>query len=421
MLKSIIKSATFKQSQVAIISTIINGTLGALFYITLARLVGPSSFGLLTVSLTTLVLIADIVDIGTNTGLIRFVSSNLTTDRNKAYRFLKLSLEIKLIVWLITFVVIFSLAPFLATNIFHKSSLVSPLRLVGFGVGGALLFTFATSMLQAFQKYFLWSLVNITTNFLRLLLILILGFYLKLNVQSSLATYIALPMFGFFMTLLLVPAREIFSAKSEFLLLKELLKYNLPVAIFTIIAAFSSKLDTFLSATLLSSREVGIYGAASQLVQVVPQVVAGLGLVAAPKFSSFTSEHQMVIYLKKLQLLVSGLVLIGILLLPLAIYLIPVLFGQAYQDSISIFIILFFAMLVFLFSLPVHSSVIFYFGRPDVFIWVSIGNLILVGGLGYLMIQNLGMIGAAVSVLIGTAFSFLYPLVWLLVKLKKNK
>lgn len=421
MLKDIIKTTTFKQSQITIISTIINGGLGALFYIFLARLMGPADFGLLTISLTAMVLVADIADIGTNTGLIRFVASNLLVDKDRAYRFLKLSLEIKLMVWIISCITIFLSAPFLATNIFHKANLLIPLRLVAFGVGGALLFTFATSMLQAFQKYFLWSLVNIMTNFLRLLLIFILAYYSLLSVENSLLVYIILPLFGFFMTLLLIPARKIFSVKSDFNLLKELLRYNLPVAIFTIIAAFSSKLDTFLNASLLSAREVGIYGAVGQLVQIVPQIVAALGLVVAPKFASFTNDKQMVIYLKKLQLFVSGLVIIGILFIPVAIYLIPILFGQAYQDSIFIFILLFSAMLVFLFSVPVHNSVIFYYGRPDVFIWISFCHLILVGGLGYIMIQNFGMIGAAISVLSGTTFNFIYPLVWLFVKLRNNK
>lgn len=418
MLKSILSTATFKQSQITILGTLINGALGAFFYILMARFLGPSDFGLLTVSIATIALVADIADIGTNTGLIRFVSASLAEDSEKAYRFLKLSLEVKVIMWLGFSLIIFFLSPFLATQIFHKSELILPLRLVALGIGAALLFSFATSMLQAFQKYFLWSLVNIITNFFRLLLVIVLGYYSLLNVENSLLIYIILPIFGFFTTLLLVPARKIFAAKSEFSLSKELFKYNLPVAIFTIIAAFSSKLDTYLNAAILSAREVGIYGAANQLVQVVPQVVAALGLVAAPKFSSFRTNEQMLIYLKKFQLFVSGLVFLGLLSLPFSITIIPIILPQ-YQEAIFPFVLLFLAMLVFLFSLPVHMSVIFYFARPDVFIWISIGHLLIIGGVGYLLISNYGIIGASITVLIGTTFNFLYPLIWLLIRLKK--
>lgn len=419
MLKSILSTATFKQSQITIAGTLINGILGALFYIALARLLGPADFGLLTIALTTLVLISDMADIGTNTGLIRFVSAHLAKSSDKAYRFLKLSLEIKLIAWGISFLAIFLLAPFLASEIFHKEELILPLKLAAFGVGGALLFTFATSALQAYQKYFLWSLINILTNSLRLLLILALGYYLALNVENSLFIYIILPFFGFFVTLFILPARKILQSKNEFSLSRELFKYNIPVAIFTLIAAFSARLDTYLNAFLLSAREVGIYGAANQMVAVMPQLVSALGLVAAPKFASFQNNKQMLVYFKKFQFFVSGLCLLGILTIPVSVFLIPILFGSQYSGAVLPFIFLFLAMIVFLFSIPVHHSVIFYFGRPDVFIWVSIGHLLIIGGLGYLLISNFGISGAAMTVLIGTTFNFLYPLMWLLIKLKR--
>lgn len=418
-ISTIVNTATFKQSQITIAGTLINGALGALFYIVLARLLGPSDFGLFIIATTTMVLIADIADIGTNTGLIRFASKNLTTNIDKAYRFLKLSLEIKFITWLISFAGLFLLTPFLAVEVFHKQGLILPLQLAGFGVGSALFFTFATSTLQAYQKYFLWTLINILTNALRLLLILALGYYLLLNLRSSLIAYIALPFFGFFITLFILPTRKILHSKNEFSLSKELFQYNIPVAIFTVIAAFSSKLDTYLTAALLSSKEVGIYGAANQLMQFMPQFISALGLVSSPKFASFQNNEQMLAYFKKFQLLVSGLVALGIVGIPIFAFIIPIALGMQYQQAVIPFIVLLVAQLVFLFSIPVHHGVIFYFGRPDVFIWVAIGHLILMGGLGYLLITNYGVLGAAITVLVGTIFNFLYPLVWLLIKLRR--
>lgn len=419
MLKSIIRTATFKQSQITVTGTLINGLLGFGFYILLARLLGPADFGLFIIATTSMVLIADIADIGTNTGLVRFVSSNLAANSDKAYRFLKLSLEIKFIAWVISFIAIFFLAPFLAREVFHKSELILPLQLAGFGVGSALFFTFATSALQAYQKYFLWSVINILTNALRLLLILALGYYLILNLKSSLTTYIALPFFGFFITLFILPARRIIQSKNEFSLAKELFQYNIPVAIFTAVAAFSAKLDTYLTAVLLSSKEVGIYGAANQLVSFLPQLVSAIGLVSSPKFASFQNNEQMLIYFKKFQFLVSGLVALGILTIPVFVFIIPVVLGMQYQEAVMPFIILFIASLIFLFSIPVHHSIIFYFGRPDVFIWISTLHLLIIGGLGYLLILSYGVIGASITVLVGTIVNFLYPLVWLLIKLKK--
>ncbi len=420
MLKSILRTATFKQSTVTFAGTVINGVLGALFYISVARILGPVGNGLLTIATVTLTLISDMADIGTNTGLIRFVSPNLAGDKDKAMRFLKLSLEIKLVVWLVSFLIFFSLSPTIAIHFFHKPELILPFRLVAVGVGGALLFSFATSTLQTFQKYFLWSSINIFTNLLRLLFILFLGYTLTANVQTSLFVYILFPFFGFFIALFILPTRQIISARRETTLAKELFAYNVPVAIFTVISAFSARLDTYLTANLLSIREVGIYGAATQLNQVMPQLVSAIGLVAAPKFAGFHTNQQMLTYMKKLQILVGGLCFIGLLVIPVASYLIPVIYGVSYQEAVWPFIFIFLAMLVFLFSVPIHNSIIFYFSRPDVFIRVAIGHLLIIGGLGYLLISNFGIVGASITVLIGTTFNFIYPLIWMLIKLNNN-
>lgn len=420
MFKSILSTATFKQSRITILGTIINGILGAAFYVLVARFLGPADFGLLIVSVATLTLIADIVDFGTNTGLVRFVSANISANKEKAWRFLKLSLEIKLAVWILVLALGYFFVPIIAEKVFYKEELVMPLRLVLAGVGGALLFSFATASLQAFQKYLTWSFVNISTNFLRLFFILILFFYQQLDLTSGLIVYLILPFFGFSLATFFIPIKKICTVSEEFTVAKEFFSFNFWVALFTIVAAVSARLDTFLTARLLSGSELGIYGAANQLVQIVPQVVGALGVVAAPKFAGFTSKPDMIIYLKKFQAFVLGISLLGLLSIPVAVILIPVLFGAAYTAATGPFIILLAAMLVFLISVPIHNSIIFYFGRPDVFVRVAIGHLLIIGFLGYLLILSFGMKGAALTVLIGMVFNFLYPLGWLLLKLRKK-
>ncbi len=419
MFKEILKTATWKQSQIIVVGTIINGVLGAFFYILMARFLGPSDFGLLTISVATLTLIADSVDFGINTGLVRYISANLNKDSNQAFKYLKLGLESKLVVWTAVLVLGYFLSPLIALSIFKKIELVTPLRLVMIGVGGVLLLSFATSSLQAFQKYYVWNLVNISTNLLRLIVIFILFSFGYLNLFSGFSVYILLPFFGFCLGLLFLPYKSMFNVKNELSVASELFKYNLWVAIFTIIAAISSRLDTFLSARLLSNFDLGIYGSASQLVQIVPQMVGALGVVAAPKFASFRNTHDMVRYLKKFQLLVLGLSVLGLLAIPLSFFLIPLVFGIQYQATVYPFIILLLAMLVFLISVPIHSSIIYYFAKPDLFVWVSIGHLFLIASFGYILITNFGAIGAALSVLIGMLFTFLVPFGWLLYRIRK--
>ncbi|MDO8638634.1 MAG: oligosaccharide flippase family protein, partial [Candidatus Daviesbacteria bacterium] len=211
----------------------------------------------------------------------------------------------------------------------------------------------------------------------------------------------------------------IIAIKNEFSVGKEFFKFNFWVALFTIIAAVSSRLDTFLIARFLPTHEIGIYGAANQLVSIVPQIVGALGIVAAPKFASFANIQQMLIYFKKFQLMVIGLSILGLVAIPLSFYAIPLIYGPLYAETVLPFIILFFAMLIFLVSVPVHNSIIYYFGKSQVFVWVGLGHLLIIGIFGYLLISSYGLIGAAISVLIGMIFNFIAPLIWFLLRIRR--
>ena len=95
---SILSSATLRQSMITFSGTVINGVLGAVFYIVVASVVGPYVFGLMTIAITLLTLVADMANLGTDTGLVNFVGRNFVNQKLKAYKFLKLGLEIKIVV-----------------------------------------------------------------------------------------------------------------------------------------------------------------------------------------------------------------------------------------------------------------------------------------------------------------------------------
>ncbi len=413
------KTATLKQTTITYSGTIINGILGFLFYTVLAKNLGPANFGIITVSITVLTLLGDIFDLGTNTGIVRFVPKSWTENKEDAFRFLKLSLLIKLISGIVLLSLAFIAAPLIAANIFQKPELIWPLKLSFIGAVGMLLFTYTTASLQALQKFFAWSFINIITNFFRLVIVLLLVWVSMLNVSSSLLTTILLPMFGFLLALFILPTRKIFKASNLKTVWPELFKYNFQIALFTIIAAFSSRVDTFLITKMLSAADIGLYGIASQWNLVLPQLVGALGVVVAPKFASYTDKKQMLVYFKKLQILVLGLAAIFLFGIPLGYFLIPVILGTEYILSIPIFSILLISNVIFLISVPVHNSIFYYFSKPKLFIYLAIIHLIIILGLGYFMIINFGISGMALTVLFGTIINFLIPLLWFLKKLKQ--
>ena len=416
-LKKIFATATFRQSLITFSGTVLNGLLGAVFYVLAARALGPVSFGLLIIAITMLTLIADIAGLGTDTGLVRFIGKYSTSDPIKVKRFLKLGLEVKIFVWILVLILGLILAPFIATNIFIKPELSSPLRLSFIGVGASLLFSYIIHTLQGFQRFWSWSGIQIGTNTLRVLIIVALVISGNIGLVNTLGSYLITPFLGFVFGLFLLP-KNFFRVKEEFSVVKEFFHYNKWVASFAIISATSARLDTFFLARLLPVREVGYYSAATQITTVVPQIVVAIGTVIAPKMASMGKIKDLVIYLKKTQLLVLGLAFLGIISIPFVIFLIPSLYGEEYIPAILPFVIHFLAMLIFLISVPVHNAVIYYFGKPSLFFWISLFNLMIVILLGWNLISSYGAVGAAATVLVSTIFNFIVPTLWVIPKMR---
>lgn len=414
-----LKTKTARQSAVTSLATIINGLLGVAFYILTARFLGPEDFGILVVALTTLTLVADVAAVGTDTGIVKFVGQYYEKDREKALKFLKLGFKIKLIVGILVLAAGWFLAAWIADDLLAKPELATPLR---FAIGGSfatLLFTFATSSLQAIQKFWTWGAVNVSANALRLGLVIVLVLAGLLNVESTLISYIVCIVLGFFVSLLFLP--NFFKAKQEGALAKEFLHYNKWVAAFILIAAVSGKLDTFLATRLLSLKEVGIYGVATGLAVIGAQIVAGITTVVAPKLASLDTDRKAIDYLKKLQLLVIGLGIAAVMVgIPTGYFIIPVLYGSQYLASFVPLAILIVAQALFLISIPAHSATIYYFAYPKLFVYISLVHLAIIGGLGYILITNFGVTGAAVTVLIGNISNLVIPGVWVLSKFSKK-
>jgi O-antigen/teichoic acid export membrane protein len=228
-----------------------------------------------------------------------------------------------------------------------------------------------------------------------------------------------LPLIGFIIALFILPTKSFFAVKNEKDVLPELFLYSKWVALFILLAAVSSRLDTFISGRLLTESQIGIYGSANQLVSVIPQIIGGLGAVMAPKFASYTNTSQMLTYLKKSQLLVVGIAGVILISLPLANYLIPVLLSESYLDVVPVFNVLAVAMVVFLIAIPIHNAIIYYFSYPKLFTILSFIDLVIVGGGGYYLISNYGLMGAAYTVLLTQLVNLIIPVGWFFYKLKK--
>ena len=414
----ILQTKTFSQSILAISATILSGLLGVLFFILVARILTPASFGLFSIAVITLTAVADIGDLGTSTGLIRFGGRALPQNPAAALKFLKLGLEVKLLVWLVILGIGWVLTPTIASSIFLKPDLIPPLRLAFLGVGGALLFSFISHSLQAYQKYKIWQFILVGSNLLRLLILGGFAVLVGLNVQNSLLIYIAIPFVAFLVGLKFLP--NFLSAKKEWSIARKFFAYNKWIAALSAITALSSRLDTFLSTRFLSINEVGIYSVAVQLTSFMPQIFFAIATVAAPKLAGFGNNSEAKLYLRKLQLLTLALAGFGLILLPIGYLLIPLIYGSVYQQAAMLFVILYISQLIFLLALPFSQAIFYYFSKPQVFVPIVLAQLLIIIIGGFILINLLGIMGVALAVLLGNIFLFSAVAFWVIKEFRKK-
>lgn len=406
LIKKIISTATFKHSAISLAGTLVNGLFALGFYILAARFLGPTSFGLVTFMIVVTTLLADLGSLGTDTGIIRFLGKH-SKDLDSQKKIMKLSLETKAVVWVLLFTVGFFIAPFIANVILSKPEVSPFLRISLLGVGAVMFFSFVSNALQGLQRYSEWSLLNVSSNLFRLLLLVALfltGLLTSVNISIL---YIGAPLLFFIIGLFLLP--NFLGVKGEEKMRGEFFQYNKWIAVLSILATITSRVDLLYITKFLSVKDLGVYGLASQLVSVIPQIIFAIAASAAPKLSGMSSRVEAKAYLRKLQFLSFGVALVILFAAPIGFYILSLFFGKEYSNSFVPFMILTLANIIFLISLPSHQAIFYYFAKPKVFAIINSGNLVLTLILGLYLVPTFGLVGAAGLSLCSAIFNLILP------------
>lgn len=400
--KSILATATLRQSTLTSVSTAINGGLGAVFYFLLAMVLGATDYGFFTLFTTSVATLIGVVDLGCDQALVRFVPK-YRHEPLVQNQIIKLILSIKIFSGIIVFLVLTLFANLISDKVFLKPEFASVLPIVGLGVISQLLFSFVTTLSQAKEKFVLWGGLFIGTNALRLLVLLVLSQGSVVTALPMIVLYISTPFVGFVLGGLFLD-KGFLRSKQIFSQITKIFGFNLWVVAFVAVSTVSSRVDVFLTGRLLPEASLGVYGLALQISSVLPQLTSALGAVTAPKFASFTRGKQNEVYTGKASLLAAFLGIVGgVILVPLAIYLFQTS-GAEYAKGFVPFIVLLSAMIIFIITSPVRDSIIYYFGKPQFFFWMGLGHLAVVYFLSTLLIPSYEILGSSLVVLLGQVF-----------------
>ncbi len=366
---------------------------------------GPEAYGLISIALSVVIILASISRLGFNAGIERFVSYySANNDTEKRAATFKLALKISLAISAILSILLIVCANFIANNVFHKPEVEIILQIMALAIPSIVLTELYASAFRGIQKLqyivltqnVLDSIFKIATAAIPIAIgfgmIALAGGYVAAVYFTLLTIAFALQKYGFKITGKTGKADE------------SIISYSLPLALASTIVTVVPLLDVFILGIFKTAAEVGIYNVAvpsASLLLIVPTAIFSLFLsLTTDKYAKKDNTAIKEIYTaaSKWTFLINlPILLFFVFFAPQFLYN---LFGAEYaQASTALailaagnFIFSFFWASIFLLQMVEKTKEIMY---------LSIINLVSSVALNVMLIPLIGINGAAIA----TAFS----------------
>lgn len=395
-------SHTLRQSIITSISIFLSSGLGAIFYLVLARQLGPHDYGLFSLAIAILGVVVSVADLGITQGLIRFVGANSTG--GGYYPFVKIAMQWKIIMGIVVGLIFGLGAEIIAKNIFHQPELQGLLPLVGLAIFSQLLFFLSTSIYQALQKFLPWGILQVGANVLRLGLLVPLLFAGKLYSTSVMWIFLLSYLLGFGLSWVWMDKKWL-RVKVTQKASQEFWHFNRWTAIVGILAAVTGRLDTLLTGRFLTLSEVGIYSLATTMVSFLPQLASAIGAVTTAKFAGIRDQQHEKDYLVKATMFVGAISFaIAMVMIPTSLVVLWIT-GKNYALSFIPFLILLVGTTLFIGTNPLRDSILYFHARPKFLVFLNTFQAIVLVIAGLILIPKFGVVGSAVAVAISLVAS----------------
>lgn len=374
---------------------IITKGLNFLIIVLLTRTLGPSDYGKYSFIFVIWALCFQFIDFGLENTVIKF-SSKYNYLINKimgGYILIKLALLSFLALILV----------FLGQDILllaHKEALSTLAPFILIAIVGETLFFSNDVYLQAKQKFFKRSIINIIRFSICLSYIVFLLFSNTLTLKTALYMYfIPLIMSMIFVPKYLSFIKSFLSEKITPAIKKEIKDYQNWMGISSSANIILQRLDILLISIIGTYSQIGFYNAAFQLCAIVSVLPYVLSKVMLPRVSSL-SHDEVFDFIKKLYKPIFLFIAALIMVLPFAKNIIPAILGSEYNDSILIFQLLSIAFAISFATIPIEQG-LYATDKPKFIFAGRIAQILVITAIIMLFVPKYGIIWGAIAVIAG--------------------
>lgn len=397
-IKRLFFSQTSRDALISFSGLGIIAVVGMIFTVITARAFGPTAFGLFSALNAIVTLLSSIGDFGISAALVNFLPK--ATDRRQTI--ISVTFWFQVIVSLIISLILITLSAF------HQS-IVPGSQTVHFIIisvltGAYILQGFALGIFNAEKKFFQASFIQGLDSTVKLVIVTSLFFSNSMNIELALLANV----FSCFLSLIYGFAGEFKNIRPIFprAQLAEVFAFSKWIALSRFFSVMISRVDILLLNLMVGGFEAGIFAAASRITLLFALLVSSLGAVISPRFSAFGRRHEILAYLKKVSLLVTGVSIFMLLTILVADPLIKIIFGAKFTASIPVFQALTVAMIPFLFTVVTVPPLLYSFNRPRFLAKITIIQTVVLVGLDILLIPTYRAFGPVISLAVSNLLVF---------------
>lgn len=380
----------FSDTVIYTLPTVANRLIGIVFFIFLARYLGPSDFASVELLALALIFINRIISLEINRGFGREVANKSHQEISKlistTYTFL-LSGYFLLLLFIL----------FLPSSLFIE---VLNIKTDKYFMPLFLLFIFSNTFFLMTLEIFRWSLYPLTYSMLSLAAVFLgsfLSFGLIYFFDTSLMGFIV----GQVISQLLLLAVGFFILFSRFTLemkldlkkLKEMLTYSYPIFIFLIAFFFLNYLDRWMINYFYTSEEVGLYSGVFRITSILSIALLGSRLAFTPV--ALRNENSSEQFSSLLHFITFSLISLSFFLIGFGEEITQLILGSEYSDTYHLLPFLLLSKIfltIYIFSPGLEIN-----RETNKLIYIAFVPFILGVFLSYVLTKSYGIHGAAIS------------------------
>jgi len=390
---------------------IVTNIIGYLIRIYLARSLTPADYGLVYAAISLLGLLNVFRNLGFSDTLRKkipefMVKKNFVKIKSATI----LTFLIQFVYMSAIFIIVFVFAEILSGGLFGGIGGVNVLIILALSGLVSVVYKVLQSVLQGLHKVKVYTSLDFSIHFLRIIFIIV---FIPFGVLALPYAYLSAAIIVSIMTVLIFRFKFSFIAKAKIKLdkkiSKEILYFSTPLMIGYVASSVVGNIDTILLSFFRSLEEVALYQVALPLSHILLIIAGAITVVLMPLLSELWTKKKYGTIKEMLSLLTKAL-FIGVIPLALIMIAFPenvisMLFGESYIAASLALQILSFGMIIMTLNYIFSSSIIG-IGRPG--LNTKIGFVMMGASIIFnvALIPFMGIIGAAIAVVIATILGF---------------